>query len=208
LTQRCAFAARTPHSFHIHARCVTCAAASAAQSYLNGIDVPGIFLWNTLVVKLLGSVGAVAGGLAVGKEGPFVHAGACLGALISQVIGGCCCCQFLEKWNASAQSLSGCRDGVVLASLHVVVTAAAALQQGLHVLRADTHTLTCLQGGSSSNHFPWFKRFWNDRDRVDMVACGAAAGAERQQQSTMKHMCLTLHLIVFLHGGRMKLVSG
>jgi H+/Cl- antiporter ClcA len=58
---------------------------SAAQSYLNGIDVPGIFLWNTLVVKLLGSVGAVAGGLAVGKEGPFVHAGACLGALISQV---------------------------------------------------------------------------------------------------------------------------
>uniref|UniRef100_A0A383VWF9 Chloride channel protein n=1 Tax=Tetradesmus obliquus TaxID=3088 RepID=A0A383VWF9_TETOB len=85
------------------------------KSYLNGIDVPGIFLWNTLLVKLLGSVGAVAGGLAVGKEGPFVHAGACLGALISQ-------------------------------------------------------------GGSSSNHFPWFKRFWNDRDRADMVACGAAAG--------------------------------
>jgi chloride channel 7 len=64
---------------------VCCANLSAAQSYLNGIDVPGIFLWKTLVVKLLGSVGAVAGGLAVGKEGPFVHAGACLGALISQV---------------------------------------------------------------------------------------------------------------------------
>jgi H+/Cl- antiporter ClcA len=64
--------------------CIFC-----VQSYLNGIDVPGIFLWNTLLVKLLGSVGAVAGGLAVGKEGPFVHAGACLGALISQVT-GCC----------------------------------------------------------------------------------------------------------------------
>jgi chloride channel 7 len=47
--------------------------------------VPGIFLLRTLLVKLAGSVGAVAGGLAVGKEGPFVHAGACIGALLSQV---------------------------------------------------------------------------------------------------------------------------
>lgn len=45
------------------------------QAYLNGIDVPSIFFFKTLVVKLSGSVGAVAGGLAVGKEGPFVHAG-------------------------------------------------------------------------------------------------------------------------------------
>lgn len=62
-----------------------CGLLHVVQAYLNGIDVPGIFLMKTLVVKLLGSVGAVAGGLAVGKEGPFVHAGACLGALLSQV---------------------------------------------------------------------------------------------------------------------------
>lgn len=49
---------------------------SVTQAYLNGIDVPSIFFFKTLVVKLTGSVGAVAGGLAVGKEGPFVHAGA------------------------------------------------------------------------------------------------------------------------------------
>ena len=59
--------------------------ACISQAYLNGIDVPGIFLVNTLIAKMLGSVGAVAGGLAVGKEGPFVHAGACIGALLSQV---------------------------------------------------------------------------------------------------------------------------
>lgn len=57
------------------------------KSYLNGIDVPGLFAWRTLAVKLIGSVGAVAGGLATGKEGPFVHAGACLAALLSQARG-------------------------------------------------------------------------------------------------------------------------
>ena len=55
------------------------------QAYLNGIDVPGIFFARTLLAKLLGSVGVVAGGLSVGKEGPFVHAGACIAALLSQV---------------------------------------------------------------------------------------------------------------------------
>jgi chloride channel 7 len=58
------------------------------QAYLNGIDVPGIFLVSTLVAKMLGSIGAVAAGLAVGKEGPFVHAGAAIGALLSQVGAG------------------------------------------------------------------------------------------------------------------------
>lgn len=85
------------------------------KAYLNGIDIPGIFLFKTLVVKLIGSVGSVAGGLAIGKEGPFVHAGACIGALLSQ-------------------------------------------------------------GGTQTMHIAWFKRFWNDRDRYDMVSCGAAAG--------------------------------
>jgi hypothetical protein len=58
------------------------------QAYLNGIDIPGIFLFKTLVGKILGSIGAVAGGLAIGKEGPFVHAGAAVGALLCQASGG------------------------------------------------------------------------------------------------------------------------
>lgn len=80
----------TPLLLHIQ----TCSSSNAGshiainlQAYLNGIDVPGIFLLRTLLVKLAGSVGAVAGGLAVGKEGPFVHAGAAIGALLSQVRG-------------------------------------------------------------------------------------------------------------------------
>ena len=54
-------------------------------AYLNGVDVPGILLFRTLVAKILGSLGSVGGGLAVGKEGPFVHIGACVASLLSQV---------------------------------------------------------------------------------------------------------------------------
>ena len=45
------------------------------QAYLNGVDVPAVLLFRTLVAKILGSLGSVGGGLAVGKEGPFVHIG-------------------------------------------------------------------------------------------------------------------------------------
>eukprot|EP00798_Chlamydomonas_sp_ICE-L_P013668 gene13668-19556_t len=56
----------------------------AVLAFLNGVDVPGIFYVNTLVAKILGAIGSVAGGLAIGKEGPFVHAGAAIGAILSQ----------------------------------------------------------------------------------------------------------------------------
>lgn len=58
---------------------------SEVKAYLNGVDVPGIFHLRTLVAKLIGAIGSVAGGLAIGKEGPFVHAGAAIAAIISQV---------------------------------------------------------------------------------------------------------------------------
>jgi len=57
------------------------------KAYLNGIDVPGVLLFRTLVAKVLGSVGSVAGGLAVGKEGPFVHTGACVASLLGNAGG-------------------------------------------------------------------------------------------------------------------------
>eukprot|EP00249_Psilotum_nudum_P011129 c22979_g1_i1 orf=744-3236(-) len=88
-----------------------------AKAYLNGIDAPNILAPKTLVVKILGSIGAVAGGLYVGKEGPLVHIGACFASLLSQ-------------------------------------------------------------GGSRRYHlsWKWLRFFKNDRDRRDLVTCGAAAG--------------------------------
>ncbi|MEW5313527.1 MAG: hypothetical protein WDW38_005088 [Sanguina aurantia] len=99
------------------------------KAYLNGIDVPGIFYFNTLCVKILGAVGGVAGGLAIGKEGPFVHAGACIAAILSQ-------------------------------------------------------------GGTSSVKLPVFKRFWNDRDRIDMVPVGGVLFALEEMMSWCKNQIL------------------
>ncbi|KAH6768544.1 chloride channel D [Perilla frutescens var. frutescens] len=54
------------------------------KGYLNGIDTHGILLFRTLVGKIFGSIGSVGGGLALGKEGPLVHIGACIASLLGQ----------------------------------------------------------------------------------------------------------------------------
>ncbi|XVE66017.1 hypothetical protein DITRI_Ditri08aG0047800 [Diplodiscus trichospermus] len=39
---------------------------------------------RTLIGKIFGSIGSVGGGLALGKEGPLVHTGACIASLLGQ----------------------------------------------------------------------------------------------------------------------------
>lgn len=87
------------------------------KAYLNGIDAPDILAPKTLLVKVFGSIGSVAGGLDTGKEGPLVHSASCIAALLGQ-------------------------------------------------------------GGSKRYHisWSWLRYFKNDRDRRDLITCGAAAG--------------------------------
>ncbi|KAI8566237.1 hypothetical protein RHMOL_Rhmol02G0024500 [Rhododendron molle] len=59
------------------------------KGYLNGVDTHGILLFRTLIGKIFGSIGSVGGGLALGKEGPLVHTGACIASLLGQVTCGC-----------------------------------------------------------------------------------------------------------------------
>tara|TARA_B110000285_G_scaffold53529_1_gene61025 strand:- start:1343 stop:1579 length:237 start_codon:yes stop_codon:yes gene_type:complete len=50
--------------------------------YVNGVNYPLTICFPTVVTKIVGVVLAVAGGLAVGKEGPLAHIGANFGAAI------------------------------------------------------------------------------------------------------------------------------
>ncbi|KAG8366778.1 hypothetical protein BUALT_Bualt16G0003100 [Buddleja alternifolia] len=54
------------------------------KAYLNGVDTPNMFGATTLIVKIVGSIGAVSAGLDLGKEGPLVHIGSCIASLLGQ----------------------------------------------------------------------------------------------------------------------------
>ncbi|XP_049523316.1 H(+)/Cl(-) exchange transporter 7 isoform X1 [Dermacentor silvarum] len=54
------------------------------KCYLNGVKVPQVVRFKTLVAKAVGVVLSVVGGLAVGKEGPMIHCGSVIAAGISQ----------------------------------------------------------------------------------------------------------------------------
>lgn len=54
------------------------------KSYLNGVKIPGFLSLRSFFVKTFGVAFSIAGGLLVGKQGPMIHAGAIIGAGISQ----------------------------------------------------------------------------------------------------------------------------
>ncbi|EXC31330.1 Chloride channel protein CLC-b [Morus notabilis] len=87
------------------------------KAYLNGVDTPDMFGATTLIVKIIGSIGAVSAGLDLGKEGPLVHIGSCIASLLGQ--GG-----------------------------------------------PDNHRIK----------WRWLRYFNNDRDRRDLITCGASSG--------------------------------
>ncbi|XAR51996.1 hypothetical protein NMG60_11006818 [Bertholletia excelsa] len=87
------------------------------KAYLNGVDTPNMFGATTLIVKIIGSIGAVSAGLDLGKEGPLVHIGSCIASLLGQ--GGPD--NYRIKWR-------------------------------------------------------WLRYFNNDRDRRDIITCGASSG--------------------------------
>ena len=53
------------------------------KTILSGFVIPHFLDFKVLVVKAVGSVFAVATGMCLGKEGPFVHISACAGHLVA-----------------------------------------------------------------------------------------------------------------------------
>jgi len=58
------------------------------KAYLNGVRVPGLLRLSTLVAKVVGITLVVSTGLPMGREGPMVHTGAMVAALVSRVTWG------------------------------------------------------------------------------------------------------------------------
>ena len=54
------------------------------KTYLQGVKVPRLLRFSTLVCKSVGVMFSVAAGLMVGKEGPMIHCGAVIAAGVSQ----------------------------------------------------------------------------------------------------------------------------
>ena len=54
------------------------------KCYLNGVKIPRVVRVLTLIVKAVGVLFSVAGGLPVGKEGPMIHSGSVVAAGLSQ----------------------------------------------------------------------------------------------------------------------------
>jgi H+/Cl- antiporter ClcA len=52
------------------------------KSVLNGVQIPRVLRVKTLLCKAFGVVFSVSSGLPVGKEGPMIHGGACVGMFI------------------------------------------------------------------------------------------------------------------------------
>ncbi|KAG5745944.1 hypothetical protein H9Q70_011352 [Fusarium xylarioides] len=66
---------------------VMCMAAGSGipeiKTVLSGFCIPHLFDLKVLIVKAIGSIFAVATGMCLGKEGPFVHISACVGYLVT-----------------------------------------------------------------------------------------------------------------------------
>ena len=55
------------------------------KCFLNGLNVPRLVRFKTLICKVVGLIFSVSSGLPIGKEGPMVHTGAIIAAGVSQV---------------------------------------------------------------------------------------------------------------------------
>ncbi len=127
------------------------------KCYLNGVKVPHVVRIQTLIIKVIGTVLSVGGGMALGKEGPMIHTGAIIAAGISQ---------------GKATSLSWSWDGGALKSFRNdrekrdFVSAGAAAGVGAAFSAPIGGVMFSLEEGSS---------FWNQEVTIRTFFCSVIA---------------------------------
>lgn len=67
------------------------------KAFLNGVNIPNIVNLRILFAKVVGMCFSVSAGLPMGKEGPMIHAGSIIGAVVSQ--GNTISFGFDTSWN-------------------------------------------------------------------------------------------------------------
>ena len=81
------------------------------KTILSGFVIPGFLDFNVLVAKAVGAVFAVATGMCLGKEGPFVHIATCVAYLVGQLFP-----KYRENGRKMRELLSaGCSSGLSVA---------------------------------------------------------------------------------------------
>ena len=81
------------------------------KTILSGFVIPHFLDFKVLVVKAIGAVFAVASGMCLGKEGPFVHISTCVAYLV-----GMCFPKYRENGRKLREVLSaGCASGLSVA---------------------------------------------------------------------------------------------
>ena len=81
------------------------------KTILSGFVIPGILSVKVLVVKAVGAVFAVASGMCLGKEGPFVHISTCVAYQVAKLFP-----KYRDNGRKLREMLSaGCSAGLAVA---------------------------------------------------------------------------------------------
>jgi H+/Cl- antiporter ClcA len=152
------------------------------KCFLNGLDIPGIVSFRTLITKVLGIIFSCSAGLPLGKEGPMVHAGAIIAAGVHQGM------PFLGLGTSERRdNVSRYRSTQDIDSPPITCDRAE-MPNSNQEMSGSRSTSTSprsprrsISGGRGTNprtshDLKGDLRLQNDKERRDFVSCGAAAG--------------------------------